>query len=715
MHRPPVPLAPVPRVLTIALAALAPALAAAATPDRVWGTYLGGAKVDAVEAVAVDGAGNVYVAGYSTSPTGIATAGSHQAAIGGENDAFLVKFTPAGARVWGTYFGGAKTDYAFHMSVDADGRALVVGETASQGGIATAGALVDTFGPGGFAARFDADGQRLWATYLPNGTAYASAIAPDGTQVIAGTISQAFPFALPNALQPQHNGGIDRYVLALSEDGALVWGTYLDADVNAGVDVAADAHGVLVAYSSALPGLATPGVHQEAPADGSVDGVVVRFDAAGARVWATYYGGPGSDTDQYDVDVEAAPDGGAWFATQTASDAGIASPGAFQTARAGKKDIAVARLGPAGQRVWGTFLGSAQDDQPIGLTVDAAGYGTVAGSTFGGAGLATADAFQTAPAGSSDLFFTRFGPEGGRRFASYFGGPAQEQGFSDVIAASGLGAVYLAGYTQSTAGISTPDAHQPSHGGGSYDALLVRFAGGLGLPCADDSTCESSLCVDGVCCAQPCGGDEQGDCRACSAAAGSPLDGLCGALAADVVCRPAADACDAPETCPGDAFACPADADAADATPCDGGACMAGLCVPDEPASTGDPTTGDPTTGDPTTGDAPATTTGATTTEAATTTSDPPTTGEPAATTSTSGPSPTTGEPATTSTGDATTGPSAQDEPGGCGCRQSPVLQDSPLLALLAVPRRRRASPDAGAPGSAGGQAGRGGRYRDGA
>ncbi len=51
---------------------------------------------------ATDASGNVYLAGYTNSTTGIATTGAHQTTIGGSDDAFLVKFNSSGVRQWGT-------------------------------------------------------------------------------------------------------------------------------------------------------------------------------------------------------------------------------------------------------------------------------------------------------------------------------------------------------------------------------------------------------------------------------------------------------------------------------------------------------------------------------------------------------------------------------------------------------------------------------------
>ena len=53
--------------------------------------------------------GNVYVAGTTRSPDWI-TGGFDASFNGGNSDIFLVKLTPAGGYVWGTYLGGGMGD-----------------------------------------------------------------------------------------------------------------------------------------------------------------------------------------------------------------------------------------------------------------------------------------------------------------------------------------------------------------------------------------------------------------------------------------------------------------------------------------------------------------------------------------------------------------------------------------------------------------------------
>jgi hypothetical protein len=655
-----------------ALAALTPAAAHATLPTRTWGTYLGGPASDAVNHLAVDGAGHVYACG-GTAWSGIGTPGTHQPEPGGGEDGYLLKLAPDGTRVWGTYLGGPGADECRSVVVAPGGDVVVAGRTASFAGIATPDAFLSTPTPG-FAMRLDADGKRVWGTYAPALNDLSQ--GPDGELHLVGDVSAPLPFALPDAHQPGFAGVVDAIHLVLSPAGALLRGTYYGGpDEDRGRSVAAHAAGVDLGLLVTSAGLATPGAHQPAPG-GGYDAMVVRLDAAGARQWATYFGG--ADQESF-IQIAATTDGVALSMSTLSPD--LAAPGAFQSSPGGKTDALVARFDATGVRQWATYFGGAGDDTfQAGVALDPAGNVVVAGRTQSG-DLATPDALYPAPPGPMNALVAKFDPGGARRWSTYYGDAGTT--IAVAIAVSGLDTVLVGVHSSSGSGdLATPGTFQPLPGGG-FDAVIVRLAQDLGLACAAAADCETGLCVDGVCCDASCGGSNPADCRACSVAAGASADGVCAVLSAASVCRPAAGECDAPELCPGDAPTCPIDQALPDATPCADGSCAAGVCLA-EPATT------DASTTDASTTDASTTTTDPTTSTGETTTGE--TTGDP--------PTPTTGDPPTgeagdattgdATTGDATTGPAATGD-GGCGCASAPVPRDISLLALpLLLLRRRR-------------------------
>src|SRR5690606_27353721 len=126
----------------------------------------GGTSTDVVLGITCDNANNVYITGQTQSTTGIATTGAHQSSIGNV-DAFLVKFNSAGARQWGTYYGGNNGTWGYGLAVCPNGRIYLAGRTSSSSGIAGTGGFKTSLAgdQDGFLAEFTPGGKRLYGTY----------------------------------------------------------------------------------------------------------------------------------------------------------------------------------------------------------------------------------------------------------------------------------------------------------------------------------------------------------------------------------------------------------------------------------------------------------------------------------------------------------------------------------------------------------------------
>ncbi|HEX8530263.1 MAG TPA: GEVED domain-containing protein, partial [Cytophagales bacterium] len=111
-----------------------------------------------------DADGNVYLAGQTYSATGIATSAAHQPALSGSSDGFLVKFNGQGVRQWGTYFGGADDESALALSLYGNSYVYLAGRTGSSTGVYYEG--YSPVPAGVFLARFSTAGVRDYGTYF---------------------------------------------------------------------------------------------------------------------------------------------------------------------------------------------------------------------------------------------------------------------------------------------------------------------------------------------------------------------------------------------------------------------------------------------------------------------------------------------------------------------------------------------------------------------
>lgn len=95
-------------------------------------TYLGGSGQDACYGLALDNSGNIYVTGLTESTNFPPGPNAYQPLYGGNGDAFVTKLNAnANALVYSTFLGGSNLDQGNAIAVDSSGNVVVVGFTNS--------------------------------------------------------------------------------------------------------------------------------------------------------------------------------------------------------------------------------------------------------------------------------------------------------------------------------------------------------------------------------------------------------------------------------------------------------------------------------------------------------------------------------------------------------------------------------------------------------
>lgn len=393
---------------------------------RLWGTYYGGTGIEYGYGCATDASGNVYTCGFTQTTVSaiIATAGAHQTTSGGgTNDSFLAKFNTNGTRLWATFYGGGGLDVGTACATDASGNVIMSGYTDSNNGIASAGSHQSSLvgDVEAFLVKFNSLGVRQWGTY---------------------------------------------YADVLNEYG---YGCAFDGSGNA----------YLSGFTTSAGGslIATVGSHQATMGGGIQDGFLVKFNSAGVRQWGTYYGGTGND---FGVNCVTDGTGNVFLSGRTAStnSAAISTPGSHQPISGGNFDAYLVKFNSAGVRQWGTHYGGFGIDYGYGCATDAAGNVFLSGSTDSNNSteIATAGSHQSAFGGGfGDAYVVKFNSTGVRQWGTYYGGNNYEEGVACATDPSGN--VYVGGQTSSATStiMATAGSHQPSFGGGAYDAYLVKF------------------------------------------------------------------------------------------------------------------------------------------------------------------------------------------------------------------------------------------------
>jgi len=458
---------------------------------RAWGTYYTGTGQvwpngeERGNSCITDAAGNVYMVGFTSSNSDIATAGAHQTVYAGGPivfgtggyDAFLVKFNSSGVRQWATYYGGSEYDKGISCAVDASGNVYMVGETSSTSGIATAGAHETTVNEG-FLVKFNSSGVRQWGTYI-EGTSNACNTDASGNIYIVGLTNSTSGIATAGAHQTVMSGSGDAFLVKFNSSGVKQWGTYfggpytLASGMETGLSCATDALGnvYMTGHTPSTSGIATAGAHQTIYGGSSTDAFLVKFNSSGVIQWGTYYGGEGVDIG-YSCATDAS--GNVYMAgdaqQQNLPASGISTIGAHQSAYGGGySDGFLVKFDSNGLRQWGTYYGGSLLDVSFSCATDASGNVYMSGNTQSSAGIATSGAHQTTV---NDAFLVSFNSSGVRQSGTYYGG------IKNVCTSDASGNVYMTGYTQSNSGIATAGAHQTAKGNSGYnDAFLVKFSG----------------------------------------------------------------------------------------------------------------------------------------------------------------------------------------------------------------------------------------------
>ena len=225
---------------------------------------------------------------------------------------------------------------------------------------------------------------------------------------------------------------------------------------------------IAVGLTNSTSLIATSGSHQQSIGGGE-DGLIVKFDKEGNRLWSTYYGGSGSERFN-GCDVDSL--GNIYAVGYSNSTNQIATLGSHQVTKSVGNDGILIKFSTNGIRQWGTYLGGNGDDR-IHFVHCFKDKVYLTGSTTSSNQISTAGSHQSLYAGGQDCFLSQFNSNGALLWSTYVGGSAADGPWE--VQSDSLGNIYLCGITRSTNGISSPSSFQPSYGGGGWNAFLVKF------------------------------------------------------------------------------------------------------------------------------------------------------------------------------------------------------------------------------------------------
>ncbi|MDO8413663.1 MAG: SBBP repeat-containing protein [Gallionellaceae bacterium] len=311
----------------------------------IFSTYLGGSSdakynpvtkpgtvsynqsgTDSITGIALDRAGNVYVAGYTSSTRFPVTAGAYQTVLNNAGgcsgppfyvcaDAFVAKLNRDGsALLYATYLGGSGSERTNGIAVDSAGNAYITGHTSSNNFPTTPGVFQqvsstkclpasgeDNACKDAFVAKLNSSGSALLYSTLIGGSDFdqARGIALDSRNNahIAGTTrSTDFPVSEHAYKRVYGKGANTAFVSKFNEKGKLVYSTYLGgnegSDDGNGIAVDQAGYAYVVGTTNAGDFPRTAGVFESRQHNGVADAFISKLNMDGsALVYSALLGG----------------------------------------------------------------------------------------------------------------------------------------------------------------------------------------------------------------------------------------------------------------------------------------------------------------------------------------------------------------------------------------------------------------------------------------
>jgi hypothetical protein len=213
---------------------------------HLWSLRFGDGGAQEGEAIAADGAGNLYTCGRFQ---GTINPGKGQMTSAGSTDIYVVRYDSVGNAVWAKRFGDAQGQQCHDLKVDADGRVIFGG--LMQGSVDFGGGPLTNSGTAAYIAALDLSGGHLWSdawSGVGSRQLNGLAIDPVGNVAITGSFATSINFGGPSLVG---EGGSDLFIARFSTID-VIWARQAgDFKQQRGDAIATDAGAHVITFGTA--------------------------------------------------------------------------------------------------------------------------------------------------------------------------------------------------------------------------------------------------------------------------------------------------------------------------------------------------------------------------------------------------------------------------------------------------------------------------------
>ena len=450
---------------------------------KAWTKQLGSSGYDFAEALTTGLDGSIYVGGWTTGALDGKTSIDGQAK-NGNIEAFLIKYSTDGTKVWAKLLGSSGDVYAEALTTGLDGSIYVSGwTTAALDGQTYSGGSIDAF-----LTKYSADGTKAWTKLLgSSGDDWTRALTTglDGSIYVSGSTT--------GALDGQTNSGLNApFLTKFSTDGTKAWTMLLGQWTH---------HDTAHALTTGLDG----SIYVSGTANGALDGqtnsggddaFLTKYQEVGTATYALSAGSSSYNEGStatftltttnvtsgtsvpYTLSGISAADisGGLLSGSVTVNSSGVATisveivadsltEGAETLTVTAQSKTASVTINDTSTssiiKAWTKLLGTSSIDEAWALTTGLDGSIYVSGYTAG------ALDGQTYSGGGNDAFLTKYSADGTKAWTRLLGSSGSE--IAHALTTGLDDSIYVGGY-------STSVALDGQINSGSFDALLTKYS-----------------------------------------------------------------------------------------------------------------------------------------------------------------------------------------------------------------------------------------------